>query len=526
MGFVESKNNIVQQLNLTEVLGDLPENKLISNIASVRSTSKNLIPFLLDLLSQTCRDKQKLPELKQRAKCNLIRIVIEILVDFFPELMVILKEGIVKGIKAALLCPASFKIPNPAPVLDLKPSEFDTTKLTALDPTLFPANLFFGDPDNDLNLFLVNLIQGGVGNTGSWKNIMDFEVIDYPITNGLTNTNTVGLRATINSSYIGKEYDVFLTDYINSIELFNFKNFVPNLMEEFNGMITNFLDNSDLTVDGNFSGNLKIGIDQAIAKEKVNKMVEKILDTDPCDQTFKLNDNFFEFTSDELLEIEKNAQNRISGVKLINYGCEPTLINNNAFLSTLNSFAKNLTVASASTETTKLVTKEFTENIINNVSGEGNTSSPTLDDNGINLFGQFPNINVDVNLNKAISYDLTLALPKLSTSVIFTPKITVLFQTSKKLITNTFDDWGDNFVFAIANKVFFEYVVRESGAALLKIIYNQLKEEVQKIVAELAIGLIKEAVDKKIKQIQSLIGGYDVKSGLTTIGVPDTSQFI
>ena len=96
----------------------------------------------------------------------------------------------------------------------------------------------------------------------------------------------------------------------------------------------------------------------------------------------------------------------------------------------------------------------------------------------------------------------------------------------KKLITNTFDDWGDNFVFAIANKVFFEYVVRESGAALLKIIYNQLKEEVQKIVAQLAIGLIKEAVDKKIKQIQSLIGGYDVKSGLTTIGVPDTSQFI
>ena len=85
MGFVESKNNIVQQLNLTEVLGDLPENKLISNIASVRSTSKNLIPFLLDLLSQTCKDKEKLPELRQRAKCNLVRIVIEILVPTFRQ---------------------------------------------------------------------------------------------------------------------------------------------------------------------------------------------------------------------------------------------------------------------------------------------------------------------------------------------------------------------------------------------------------------------------------------------------------
>ena len=133
---------------------------------------------------------------------------------------------------------------------------------------------------------------------------MDFEVIDYPITSGLVNTNTVGLRATINSSYIGREYDVFLTDYINSIELFNFNNFVPRLMDEFNGMFSNFVTNSDFTVNGDFSGGASLTLEQATAKEKVNKMVEKILDTDPCDQTFKLNDNFFEFTSDELLEIE------------------------------------------------------------------------------------------------------------------------------------------------------------------------------------------------------------------------------
>ncbi len=42
MGFIEDKNNIVQQINLQEVLGDLPNNKLISNIASVKSTSFNL----------------------------------------------------------------------------------------------------------------------------------------------------------------------------------------------------------------------------------------------------------------------------------------------------------------------------------------------------------------------------------------------------------------------------------------------------------------------------------------------------
>jgi hypothetical protein len=519
MGFIDDKNNIVQQLNLTEVLGDLPENKLISNIASVRSSSKNLIPFLLDLLGQTCRDKKNLPNLKDRLKCDLIRIVIEILVEFFPELMRILKEGIVKGIKAALLCPASFKIPNPAPTLELKPSEFDTTKLMALDPNGFPGNLFFGDAENDLNIFLANLIQSGVGSSGVWKNIMDFEVIDYPITTGLNTTNTLGIRATINSSYIGQEYDVFLKDYINSIELFNFKNFIPNLMEELNGMLSSFLANSDLNVNGGFSGNFKIGLNEAIAKERVNKMIEKILDTDPCDQTFKLNDSFFEFDSDELLEIEKNAQNRVAGQKMVNYSCEPTLINNNGFDRILEDFSTNLAQSSGSTESAKLVTREFTESVINNLSNQA-TGEPNDSPEGRGR------ISVDANINKAISYELTLALPKLSTSVIFTPKITVLLQTSKKLITNTFEEWGDNFVFAVANKVFFEYVVRESGAALLKIIFEQIKEEIQKIVAELALGLIKESVDKRIKQIKSLTGGYNVGSGLSAIGLPDTSQFI
>ena len=494
MGFIEDKNSILQQVSLFEVLGDLPENKTISNIASVKSKSFNLIPYLLDLLSTTCKDKEALPNLKDRVKCDLIRIVIEILVEFFPILMRILKEGIIKGIKAGLLCPADFKVPSPAPMVELKPNEFDTSKLTTLDVNSFPSSLFFGDPDKDLNVFLANLLQGGVGGSGTWQNILDFEVIDYTLPNAAT---TTGLRVQINNAYVGVEYDVFLKDFVNSIELFNFENFIPNLMEQFNGAISNLTG----------SGSAKLSIDSAIDKEKVDALVEKILSTDPCDQNFLVDDSFFEFSPDELLDIEKKAQNRLAGVKIIDYSCAPTLVLSRGTLDEegINNVKKSI---KENPNSSSLVMKQYAETVLDRLAKQ---VSADADDNE--------------SIKKSLSFELALALPKLSASVIFTPKIKVLFQISKKLVTDTIDSLKDNFDFAIANSVFFEYVVREAGAALLELIFDAIKEEILKVVIDLVKSLVKEAINKKLNQLRSLTGGYSAKSGLSAVKVPDISEY-
>lgn len=521
MGWTEDKNNLVQQINLSEVLGDLPNNKLISNIASVKSTSFNLVPFLLDLMSIACKDtsngakgclpsvgKGANPTSLKGAKCDVLRVITEILVDFFPVLIRIVKEGIIKGIKAGLLCPADFKIPSLSlsTSVELKPDEFDSGKLTTLDPTVFPASLFFGEPDKDLNVFLANLIQSGVGSTGNWKNLLNFEVIDYAVTSGGISTTDLGLLVKIDNSLVGKEFDVFLKDYMNSIELFNFDNFIPNLMEEVNGSISNLLNNSDINYD--------FSIDKATDKEKVGKMVEKILDTDPCEEDFSLSNNFFTFNSDELLDIEKKAKNRLNGKKIFNYSCTPSAIGN--LEANLKLFSDSKEDINKKPTSTKSIIKSNTNRMLDSMAG------------GIGG-GEIENIK------KSISIDLALALPKLSTSLIFTPKIMVLFQVAKKLVTNqTYPEPNTvnlgsvnfNFDFAVANRVFFEYVVRESGAALLKILYNQVKEEILKIVACIVAVLIKEAVNKKIQILKSLTGGFNKVSGLIPIKENNISQFL
>ena len=45
-------------------------------------------------------------------------------------------------------------------------------------------------------------------------------------------------------------------------------------------------------------------------------------------------------------------------------------------------------------------------------------------------------------------------------------------------------------------------------------------------ILETHLNLIKEAVNKKLNQLRSLTGGFDVKSGLSAIKTPDVSQFL
>ena len=68
MGFIDDKKQSVNNVALFEVLGNLPKGRVTSSLASVNSTSKNLLPFLIDLLSVTCKDNSKNP--KDRAKLS------------------------------------------------------------------------------------------------------------------------------------------------------------------------------------------------------------------------------------------------------------------------------------------------------------------------------------------------------------------------------------------------------------------------------------------------------------------------
>jgi hypothetical protein len=358
--------------------------------------------------------------------------------------------------------------------------EVDFSKLMKVDATSFPGNLLFGDPETDLNLFLANLLQ--VGGTDTWKNLLDFSY----------NQNTEVLDVSVNSSYVGKSFDTFLFDYINSIELINFDNLLPNLMNQLYGSIDASLPNFD--------------IETSIDKEKVDAMIDKILETDPCEETFTFDNSFFTFSNDELLSIEKKANNRRSGSVLVDYSCVPYI--SSIDTSTLVDMAKDLETSPKADA--KKITEQYIETISLSAIADPSPATPSEIE----------------SQKKSFSVKMTASLPKMFTDVVFTPKIVVLYQVAQKMITNTITPIGGKIDFAAANKVFFEFVVRESMAALLEILFNQIKEEIMKLVVSLTTKLIKEAADKRIKQLLSLVGGSSITAGISLIPVPDVSDFV
>jgi hypothetical protein len=62
MGFIDEKQNIIDEVAVYKTLNFLPESKKTSSFESVDSKSKNVMPFLLDLLEVTSSDVFKKKE--------------------------------------------------------------------------------------------------------------------------------------------------------------------------------------------------------------------------------------------------------------------------------------------------------------------------------------------------------------------------------------------------------------------------------------------------------------------------------
>ena len=497
MGFIEDKTQTINNVALFEVLNTLPKGKVTSSLESVKSKSKNLIPFLLDLLSTTCKDDAKSP--KEKAQCEATRILIEILVEYFPVLLKILKEGLAKAIKAGLACGTDFKLPTFQVKIKLNIKELDFNKMLQQSPlTQIGSTLYGKDATKDLNWFLNNLIQSG--GAGAWKGIVNFHF------NQLTQDMEIGINPAYASSGGGKSFDGFINDFINSIELITMEQFMARLTDSLTGVLSAAMNTS---------------LDQIISMEQVSKLQDKINNSDPCKEEYQIDESYFKFSNDELLEIENTANQKINGVVMLDLGCGmvsstvPTTVVKNIFDEIRN------TPPSKINAVIEKSVNSINDNLTKNV-GEENKKLAKL------------NLNV-----KFIEQ-----IPKILTNIILEPKLVVLYQLCTKLVNGPLSNLTppvgsgapvgvdidakikvpNGFDYSKATSVFFEFVAREALAALLEIIVKVVKREIIKLVADYAAKIVKEQADIRIKAITSITAGI-VEGLISTIPIPNTSEY-
>lgn len=484
MGFIEDKSDIEKEIGLFKVMNNLPKGeKVTSSIESVKTAKKNLMPYLINMLSVACQDPQDapLPEfnptfsgpppvgvLKEAGpvKCNVIRILLEILIEFLPELIRIVKEAVAVAIREALSCSSDFKIPpNTVQIIDLSVLDYNNILKTNPNDNLL-GGIFYGDPERDFNRFLYDLIQTPF-TTESWEGdngpILDVTFI------------TPGqLSIAINQNYENKSFNDFIADYMDSIEIFNQKMLLGNVIDNFFSNIT---------------PNLDFSLEQLVNEEKTNKLIDKILDTDPCQDDIVYDDSFFSFTNDDIAEFESKARERKVGVVGLDLGCGifDYDLRNNSAQDNINTILNKL-------DTSK-----------------NNAESGAAVKQAIDILGEAAGLNSPVNkesIKNKINLEMSLSIPKVVSKIsILTPKILGIYNLSNYIVNNVTVTERNSYDWSKSNRVFFEYVLRESLAVLVKIVFNKLKKELLRLIAFVVRKILKSIANKKLAIIASFLVG-------------------
>ena len=454
MGFIDDKSNIEKEIGIFKVMNNLPKGEQVtSSIESVKNTGKNILPYLTNMLSVACQDPQDepLPEFSPTfsgpppkgvlreagpVKCNVIRILLEILIEFLPELIRIVKEAVAVAIREALSCSSDFKIPpNTVQIIDISVLDYNNILKTNPNDNLL-GGIFYGDPERDFNRFLYNLIQTPF-TTETWEGdngpILDVTFI------------TPGqLSIAVNTNYENKSFNDFISDYMDSIELFNQKILLGNVIDNFFSNIT---------------PNLDFSLEQLVNEEKTNKLMDKILDTDPCKDEIVYDDSFFSFNNDEIEEFENKAVGRKEGVVGIDLGC--------------GIYSFELRKDSAQAKISQIL------DILDNSNDPTEKSNAIK--NAINVLGETATLaspdNKETIKNK-LNTDMMLSIPNIVSKIsILTPKILGIYNLSNYIVNDTTVTERNSYDWSKSNRVFLEYVLRESLAVLVKIIFNKLKVE-------------------------------------------------
>ena len=272
MSLIQDKKEVFKQVGVYDVLGDLPDLGKLRNDAlnSVKSKSKNLLPFMLDLLKALAPPQDYFKD-KLKGKVNLNNpadFKNNNMLDFFnneregdkfnlntylqerdykselleyiftdtDRLNRILKEGLIYGIKSGFACGFDFNIPGtPAPEIEVEIDKIDLTKLLTLDRSGL-GGLYFGPVNRDLNTFIYDVIQNKQTNQ-VWNDNSGSPVVEISYVS--TGTPNPKLKLKIPDSRVGTSFFDWLSDYVNSTEVINYKGLMAEVSEFKSGIISN-----------------------------------------------------------------------------------------------------------------------------------------------------------------------------------------------------------------------------------------------------------------------------------------------
>jgi len=431
-----------------------------NSMASINNKA-NSIDFLTDLM----KSLEDFNEMKQ--------VVIDTIVHKSKDIEVEIKKHLKKELNTISLCSLNPTIPGWAKSsninstgINIRVKDLDLLDIFKVDPTSDVGKLLFSDVSSgsqstDFNTYLSSVIQTN-GLVSAWgsSSPLGVNLINIKFNqNGLVN-NTINVK--ISSDYDSLKLAKFNDDFIDSIEILSTEKLINALLDSFSGVISFKTGKSK---------------EQLKREEEVNTIIDNIVNMNSDDV---LDDSYFEFTSQDILNMDDLINSKVKGVIKVD-------VTNQKLEVPL------------SIDAIKEMNDSLGDTTFDNLKAK--ILSDSLD--AIGTLSGIPSIDIPViklNFIESIIKNLI----KVLINVIISPKLLIIFIVNLKIVFG--DDFTDIKTFIKNNKMLFKFLIEQIKSIIIKIILDRVTKKISELIAKKMVEVAAEKHANTKLQILSLIG--------------------
>lgn len=466
MDVTREKSDIFGQIAALRVSSEgYPKNPISNSLPSI-SQSTNSLNFLVDLAKALIGFE------------SLRETLVDVLTHNLDDIEVNIKKALKRALKELVSCGINPSLPDSFinNGIDIELRKVDLLDMFKVNPSSDAGNLLYNDVNTginstDFNTFLYEVIQDN-GNTNSWGvQTLNNNILDVKFTQSSGNINTPNniINLKPNPLYSSNKLTDFNNDYIDSVKLLNTNKLINSIIDSIFGTVSFKINKNKTTIENEI---------------KIQEIIDKIIN---ADETIVLDDSFFQFTNEEISNIELKSEMKRKGISVITT-CDN--IESNITFETLTQINNDLNSFN-DVNSPELIEQKTT--IVR-------SALDVLSQESANNASNNDKFNVQLNFIENMLKTIMNAI----VSVILSPKLISILALNHTIIYGTtFNDVED---FMKKNKVLITSILSSVREAVISIILERVLREIKVLVSENIIKTQIERVKNQKAQLASLLG--------------------
>lgn len=427
------------------------------NLESMKNTKGKIIEFLTDLIAILVGFQM------------LLTVIVDTFTYYMDKIEVEIKKRLKTELKSIVSCGINPSIPDflkdGGVGIKIEVKKIDFMDIFMIDPTSNAGQLIYSDTtstltnSSDFNTYLYGVIQNP-GTVYPWpanNSILNIKFTDNNTSGGPNNILTINAHPNYNL----KTLNDLNNDFIDTLTLFNTQNLISRILD---------------SIYGSISFSIKTSKKQLINEEKINTVIEKIIDAESNDI---IDDSYFTFTNDETDGHQVKAELRSKGIRLANTSEQ---VNSSVPIDMVNDMNNDLQSAISTIDKKNVLARH-----LNLMAAQS----------AVNAIKAVDKPQLQLNFTQQIFNFLTKGV----VSSIISPRVIMIFLINLKIVYGQKADYSDGVDFIKKNKNIFKAIIKEIVVMIIKILLAIALKKIAKLVAE---AMVKRRIEKQMyRQLQT-----------------------